>query len=127
MSQKDLQLENLPNWKSVMNWKSAWEALRVRIGQSESTVGQAIRRLLNVQDDEVPKSVSDTTIAFYLRSDMEAGHIIANRIYPAVVAMLDQSPALLTLSQLRADPWIVEQVREGLLESALKKENWYAD
>jgi len=126
MSQKDLQLENLPNWKSVMNWKSAWESLRVRIGQSNSTVGHAIRRLLKVQDDEVPKSVSDTTIAFYLRSDMEAGNIITNRIYPAVVALLEQSTELLLLSELRADPFLTEQVRAGLLDSALKKENWYS-
>ncbi len=126
MSQKDLQLENLPNWKSVMNWKSAWEALRIRIGQSETAVGQAIRRLLQVEDAEVPKSVSDTTIAFYLRSDMEAGHIIVDRLYDAVVAKLSQSSELPLLSELRADSSIAAQVREGLLESALKKEAWYS-
>ena len=125
MSQKELQLENLPNWKSITKWKSAWEALKVRIGQSESPVGQAIRRMMNVDDDEVPKSVSDTTIAFYLRSDMEAGHIITKRIHPAVSALLANTSELLLLSQLRANPEIVELVRCGLQESALKKENWY--
>lgn len=126
MSQKDLQLENLPNWKSVMNWKSAWESLRIRIGQSESAVGQAIRRLLNVEDDEVPKSVSDTTIAFYLRSDLEARHIITNRVHTAVLAKLAESSELPLLSELRADPSITRQVREGLLASALKREAWYS-
>ena len=127
MSQKVLQLENLPNWKSVTHWKSAWEALRIRIGQSESPVGQAIRRMMNVDDDEVPKSVSDTTIAFYLRSDIEAGHIITNRVYPAVSALFESTSELLLLDQLRANPDLIELVRCGLQESALKKENWYRE
>lgn len=125
MSQRALQLENLPNWKSVKNWKSAWEALRIRIGQSEKPVGQALRRLLNVDDDEVPKSVSDTTIAFYLRSDMEAGHVIMNRVLPFVEALFEYESELHSLSQLRASTEIVNLVRHGLLESALHKENWY--
>ncbi|MCY2982057.1 MAG: hypothetical protein NTY15_00275 [Planctomycetota bacterium] len=125
MSQKELLLENLPNWKSVKNWKSAWEALRIRIGQSESKMGHAIRQFMNVHDDEVPKSVSDTTIAFYVRSDMEAGHIILNRVYPAVAALLNSSHDLPTLSQLRKNQTLTEWVRQGLDESALKKENWY--
>ncbi len=127
MSQKELQLENLPNWKSVMNWKSAWESLRIRIGQSVGPVGNAIRRLMNVEDDEVPKSASDTTIAFYLRSDMEAGHIITNRLYSAIAAILENVPELPLLSQLQVHPEIVELVRSGLRESALMKENWYRD
>ncbi len=127
MSQKVLQLESLPNWRSVTNWKSAWEALRIRIGQSESPVGHVIRRMMNVDDDEVPKSVSDTTIAFYLRSDMEAGQIITNRVHPAVVALFESTSELLLLKQLRANPEIMESVRCGLQESALKKENWYRD
>jgi hypothetical protein len=125
MSQKKLLLENLPNWKSVKNWKSAWEALRIRIGQSESKMGHAIRQFMNVHDDEVPKSVSDTTIAFYVRSDMEAGHIILKRVYPAVAALLKSTHELPTLSQLREDKTLTELVRQGLNESALKKENWY--
>ena len=127
MSQKVLQLENLPNWRSVKNWKSAWEALRIRIGQSESSVGHAIRRLMNVDDDEVPKSVSDTTIAFYLRSDMEAGHIITKRVLPAILPFFEGTSELLLLSQLRNNPDIVEVVRHGLMDSALMKENWYRD
>lgn len=125
MSQKELLLENLPNWKSVKNWKSAWEALRVRIGQSESKIGHAIRQFMNVHDDEVPKSVSDTTIAFYVRSDMEAGHIILKRVYPAVAALLNGTHELPTLSQLRENKTLTELVRQGMYESALKKENWY--
>ncbi len=127
MSQKVLQLENLPNWKSVTNWKSAWESLRIRIGQSEGRLGIAIRRLMNVDDDEVPKSASDTTIAFYLRSDMEAGHIITNRVYPAISSLLENAQELPLLSELQATPEIVELVRSGLQDSALKKENWYRD
>ena len=125
MSQKKLLLENLPNWKSVKNWKSAWEALRIRIGQSESKMGHAIRQFMNVHDDEVPKSVSDTTIAFYVRSDMEAGHIILKRVYPAVAALLNSTHELPTLSQLRKNETLTELVRQGLYDSALKKENWY--
>lgn len=127
MSQKVLQLENLPNWKSVKHWKSAWEALRIGIGQSENPVGQAIRRWMNVDDDEVPKSVSATLIAFYIRSDIEAGHIIANRVHPAVLALFENTSELLLLSQLRTNPEIVELVRCGLMESALMKENWYRE
>ena len=127
MSQKELQLENLPNWKSVMNWKSAWESLRIRIGQSKGPVGNAFRRLMNVDDDEVPKSASDTTIAFYLRSDMEAGHIILNRVYSAITSLLENTPELPLLSQLQVHSEIVELVRSGLRESALMKENWYRD
>ena len=127
MSQKELQLENLPNWKSVMNWKSAWESLRIRIGQSEGPVGNAFRRLMNVDDDEVPKSASDTTIAFYLRSDMEAGHIITSRVYSAISAILENAPELPLLSQLQVHPEIADLVRSGLRESALMKENWYRD
>ena len=127
MSQKVLQLENLPHWKSVKNWKSAWESLRIRIGQSESQVGQTIRKWMNVDDAEVPKSVSDTTIAFYLRSDMEAGHIITNRVHPAVSALFENTSQLLLLSQLRTYPEIVELVRCGLKESALMKEKWYRE
>ena len=89
-------------------------------------MGQAIRRLLNVEDDEVPKSVSDTTIAFYLRSDLEARHIITSRVHTAVLAKLAESSELPLLSELRADPSITRQVREGLLASALKREAWYS-
>ena len=127
MSQKVSQLENLPNWKSVKNWKSAWEALRIRIGQSESSVGHAIRRLMNVDDDEVPKSVSDTTVAFYLRSDMEAGHIITERVLPAILALFENKSELLLLSELQSNSDIVALVRQGLMDSALMKENWYHD
>jgi len=127
MSQQRLLLENLPNWKSVKNWKSAWEALRIRIGQSESKIGHAIRQLMNVHDDEVPKSVSDTTIAFYVRSDMEAGHIVLKRVYPAVAALLESSNDLPLLTKLRENATLAELVRKGLYESALKKENWYSE
>ena len=82
---------------------------------------------MNVDDDEVPKSVSDTTIAFYLRSDMEAGHIITNRVHPAVSALFENTSQLLLLSQLRTYPEIVELVRCGLKESALMKEKWYRE
>jgi len=123
MSHKKLLLENLPNWKSVKNWKSAWEALRIRIGQSEGKIGHAIRHLMKVHDDEVPKSVSDTTIAFYVRSDMEAGHIILKRVYPAVAALLESTNDLPLLNQLRENATLTELVRQGLYESALKKEN----
>ena len=127
MSQKRLLLENLPNWKSVKNWKSAWEAFRIRIGQSESKIGHAIRQLMNVHDDEVPKSVSDTTIAFYVRSDMEAGHIILSLVYPAVAALFNHTDELPLLSQLRENATLTELVRQGLNNSALKKENWYSN
>ena len=82
---------------------------------------------MNVDDDEVPKSASDTTIAFYLRSDMEAGHIITSRVYSAISAMLENAPELPLLSQLQVHPEIADLVRSGLRESALMKENWYRD
>ena len=127
MSNKRLCLENLPNWRSVRHWKSAWESLRIRIGQSDGAVSHAIRRLMNVNEDEVPKSVSDTTIAFYLRSDMEAGHIITNDVYPAVASLFSDTDELLTLSQIRGNREITEMVRLGLWDSALRKENWYSE
>ena len=127
MSNKKLNLENLPNWKSVRNWKSAWESLRIRIGQSESTVAHAIRRVMNVDDNEVPKSVSDTMIAFYVRSDMEAGHVITQRIHPAVSTLFNVSSEPMLLSRLRANSGIAELVRLGLWDSALRKENWYSE
>lgn len=124
MSQKKLVLENLPHWKSVKNWKSAWEAFRVGVGQSDGIVSRTIRKVLNYSDCEVPRSVSDTTIAFYLRSDLEAAHIIKN-IYPTVLEVLENSSDLLLLSHLRAMHRLVELIEDGLLASALKKENWY--
>ena len=126
MSQKTLRLENLPNWRSVRNWKSAWEALRIRIGQSESNFGHAIRTMLKVHDDEIPKSVSDTTVAFYLRSDMEAGHIV-NSVFPAVADTLGRTTELPLLSQLRENCTLTELVRLGLCDSALRKERWYSE
>ena len=125
MSRKRLVLQNLPCWHSVKNWRSACEAFRVRVGQSSGLIGRTVRRILQVADDEVPKSVSDTTIAFYLRSELEAGHIIVNSVYPVVSELLGKSSKLLLLSQLRANGSLFESVRHGLLESALKKENWY--
>ena len=126
MSNKKLHLENLPNWKSVKNWKSAWESLRIRIGQSKSTVAHAIRRVMNVDENEVPKSVSDTAIAFYVRSDMEAGHVITHRVYPAVSALFQVASEPMLLSRLRANGGITDLVRLGLWDSALQKENWYS-
>ena len=82
---------------------------------------------MNVDDDEVPKSVSDTTIAFYLRSDMEAGHIITERVLPAILTLFENSSELILLSELRTYRELVELVRIGLMESALMKENWYCD
>ncbi|MDZ4848807.1 MAG: hypothetical protein SGI77_05905 [Pirellulaceae bacterium] len=125
MSQKELVLQNLPNWRSVRHWRSAWETFRVRVGQSSGLLGRTVRKLLHVTAEEVPKSVSDTTIAFYLRSEMEAGHIIVNSVYPAVADLLGSSSELFSLSQLRANESLIESVRRGLLDSALKKENWY--
>ena len=125
MSQRRLVLQNLPNWRSVRHWRSAWETFRVHVGQSSDLLGRTVRKLLHVTDEEVPKSVSDTTIAFYLRSEMEAGHIIFNSLYPAVADMLGSSSELFSLSQLRANESLIESVRRGLLESALNKENWY--
>ena len=125
MSQKSLVLKNLPHWQSIRHWKSAFEAFRVRIGQSNGVVGRSMRKLLDVDDDEVPKSVSETTIAFYLRSDLEASYIIENSLYPVVATLFDGTNELLTLSQLRAMPELTELVTRGMLASALKKENWY--
>ena len=82
---------------------------------------------MNVDDDEVPKSVPATLIAFYIRSDIEAGHIVANRVHPAVSALFANTSELLLLSQLRTNPEIVELVRCGLCESALMKEKWYRE
>ena len=127
MSNKELNLENLPNWRSVKNWKSAWESLRIRIGQSESTVGHVLRKMMGVDENEVPKSASDTMIAFYIRSDIEAKHIINRLVYPAVSALLRDSNEIMLLSELRADSRMTELVRLGILDSALRKENWYRE
>ena len=82
--------------------------------------------MLKVHDDEIPKSVSDTTVAFYLRSDMEAGYIV-NSVFPAVADTLGRTTELPLLSQLRENCTLTELVRLGLCDSALRKERWYSE
>ncbi len=121
---RPLRLENLPDWKSIRRWKSARAALLIKIGQSDSLLGNVSRKAAGYTASEIPRTASPTTIAFYLRSDMEAGHIMQKRLMPALVRWFDEgrSPRL---SDLHAEPQFQELIRAGMADSALVKERWY--
>ncbi|MGB7323368.1 MAG: hypothetical protein WBD31_00750, partial [Rubripirellula sp.] len=122
--QHPLVLENLPDWKSVRSWKSANAALLVKLGQSDSMIGEVSRRVAGYSAEEIPRTASATTIAFYLRSDMEASHLIKTIVYPEIVRR-SATGAILSLSELQSDRAIIEMIHAGISQSALVKEKWY--
>lgn len=121
---RPLRLENLPDWKSITRWKSARAALMVKIGQSDSILGTVSRKAAGYTASEIPRTASPTAIAFYLRSDMEAGHIMQTKVLPELVRWFDEGHPW-HLSQLQAEPHFCDLIRQGLSESALMKESWY--
>lgn len=121
---RSLSLENLPDWKSIKRWDSARAALRIKIGQSNSMIGCLSRKAAGYTAAEIPRTASPTAIAFYLRSDMEAAHIIKSRVLPALLRWFEEGRTH-RLSELQVEPEFCELIREGLSESALIKESWY--
>ncbi|WP_145167423.1 hypothetical protein [Rubripirellula lacrimiformis] len=122
--QRPLILENLPNWKSIKRWKSAQQALLVKIGQSDSWLASVSRFAAGYTADEIPRTASPTAIAFYLRSDLEAGHLLKSAIYPKLVPWF-RSGKTSRLPDLQTDPHWTEQIERGIANSALAKESWY--
>ncbi len=122
--QRPLILKNLPSWKSVMRWKSARAALLVKIGQSDSLFGSFSRLAAGYTADEIPRTASPTAIAFYLRSDMEAGHLMKSLVVPELVRWFN-SGGTTRLSELHTEPAFSELIERGISQSALAKESWY--
>ncbi|QDV21733.1 hypothetical protein [Aureliella helgolandensis] len=122
--QRPLKLVNLPNWKSIGRWKSARAAMLVGIGQSNSLLGSVSRFAAGYTAEEIPRTASPTTIAFYLRSDMEAGHLIKSLVAPQLLRWFeDRDP--MRLSALQTSPLFSDLISTGLAGSALEKEGWY--
>ncbi len=120
LSQKSLCLNNLPSWKSIRHWRSSVEALKVKLGQSNSMIGRAARSVFHVTDAEVPKSASETAIAYYLRTAFEAGHIIENQLLHAVHELFDSSDKIWSLEELHDQETIDRLCAHGLNTSLLK-------
>ncbi|TWU59271.1 hypothetical protein Poly51_20580 [Rubripirellula tenax] len=122
--QRPLKLENLPSWKSIKRWKSARAALLVKIGQSDSLFANLSRLAAGYTADEIPRTASPTAIAFYLRSDMEAGHIMKTIVVPELQRWFGEGGTT-KLSELQTSSHFCDLIREGLASSALAKEQWY--
>lgn len=125
ISQKKLCLDNLPNWKSVRHWRSSFEALKVKLGQSSSFLGRTARGIFNVTEAEVPRSASETAIAYYLRTAFEAGHIITNKVVPALYELYSSSDKIWTIEELHAHEHLNQLCAEGISHSCLQREHWY--
>lgn len=60
----------------LISWRdSLFRNLEVSIGQADNVVGAAGRAAFNFQEDEVPKTAPEKTVAFYLISNDKAGPI----------------------------------------------------
>lgn len=126
MSQRTLNLRNLPRWNSVQRWRSALEAMKVKLGQSNGLVGGATRMAFGFTREQVPRAPS-TLIAYYLRSDRAAALITQQQACPYLLQRGRDSADLWRLSQLQKDPTLEALIREGLQNSVVVKERWYAD
>ncbi len=125
IAQKNLCLDNLPHWRSVRNWRSSFEALKVKLGQSSNFLGRAARGIFNVTEAEVPKSASETAIAYYLRTAFEAGHIITKSVTPALDDLFSSSEKIWSIEELHAREHVNELCAEGISHSCLQREHWY--
>jgi hypothetical protein len=124
ISQREVLLENLPNWRSIGNWRSACEAAKISVAQSNGILGSVARTSFGYKKEAIPSSASDTTIAFYLRSEFVSSDIIRNVIYPALLQWLSQDGSY-RLSELRTEPAICSLLKDAFTKSALERENWY--
>ncbi|MCY2974992.1 MAG: hypothetical protein NTW52_10050 [Planctomycetota bacterium] len=124
ISQREVMLENLPNWRSIGNWRSACEAAKVSVAQSNGILGSLARTSFGYTKEAIPSSASDTTIAFYLRSEFVSSDIIRNVIQPALLQWLSQGGSS-RLSDLRTESAFRSLLRDAIEKSALVRENWY--
>ena len=124
MSQREVLLENLPNWRSVGNWRSACEAAKVTVAQSNGILGSVARTSFGYKKNAIPSSASDTTIAFYLRSEFASSDIIRNAIHPSIVHWLSQGGSY-RLSDLRVEPALCSLLGDAIRNSAMERERWY--
>jgi hypothetical protein len=124
ISQREVLLENLPNWRSIGNWRSACEAAKVSIAQSSGILGSVARTSFGYKKEAIPSSASDTTIAFYLRSEFVSSDIIRNVVHPALMLWLSQGGSY-RLSALRTEPVFRSLLQDAIGNSALEREKWY--
>ncbi len=125
IAQRTLLLENLPNWRSVRQWRSACESLKIAIGQSDGVLANLARSVFGYTKEEIPVSASDTAIAFYLRSGFVAGDITTSVVYPALQEFFANGVSL-WLSQIQSDKEIKKLLREAIAKSDIEREKWYA-
>lgn len=122
---QELNLKNLPDWKSINRWRSAQTAFLIRLGQSDSMIAFLSRQFAGYSAEEIPRTASPTTIAFYLRSDMEAGHLMQTRVV-AELRKWFASDGSIDLQQLHREPMFVDLISAGIDQSALGREGWYS-
>jgi len=124
MSQREVLLENLPNWRSVGNWRSACEAAKVTIAQSNGILGSVARTSFGYKKEAIPSSAPDTTIAFYLRSEFASSDIVRNAMQPSIVHWLSQGGSY-RLSDLRVAPALCSLLGDAIKKSDMERECWY--
>ena len=121
---RELQIENLPNWKSIHRWQSAYAAMLIQLGQSKTKFADLSRLIAGYTPAEIPKTASPTTIAFYLRSDFEAGHIV-HQIAHHLFHWFQTPTQTKHLPTLQTHPHFTQQIQTALNQTALQKEHWY--
>jgi hypothetical protein len=124
ISNREVLIENLPNWRSIGNWRSACEAAKVTVAQSKGILGSLARSSFGYKKEAIPSSASDTTIAFYLRSEFVSSDIIRNVIHPALLQWLSQGGSY-RLSYLRTESSFRALLQDAIGKSALERERWY--
>jgi len=125
LSNRRLKPEKLPAWHRLSHWRSAWETLKISLGQSEGFLGTASRTTFGFDRREIPMSASAPAIAFYVRSDQEAGWIVKEKVQPLVVSWLASGGTSRFLEMSVAGS-IAQSVRDAISQSALETEGWYA-
>jgi hypothetical protein len=128
-SQRDLQIEHLPDWRSVKHWRSAWESAKIAIGQSRGLISSIACKVASFDREAIPRSASPTAIAFYLRSAMESGYIVSNVLVPHLQRIMQTSQIQQRVSGHSAEilrlPEVNDLVKHALAQSSLERENWY--
>lgn len=122
LSTRNLQLERLPDWRSVGQWRSALESIKLAVGTSKSLLGALSRSAFGYKLDEIPTSAPPAAIVFYLRSQFIAAHIIETVALPLVQKWFRENGSY-RLSNLRADETIRNKIRDALAECELA--TWY--
>jgi hypothetical protein len=124
-SQRELVIENLPDWRSLAHWKSAWEAAKLTLGQSNGVLSRIGCAIASFDRNAIPRSASATTIAFYLRSAMESGYIVTHTVVPRIAQLIHRNPDA-SLHEIRTSHLLLDAIRDSVQQSSLIKEKWYA-